>query len=516
MDTTTVTQAAESASYSVDDVKWAIDHICNASRLDEYRRFREYHNGKQDLKFATEKFNAAFGALFKAFSYNRCRAVVAAHTDRLYVESFDAGENESIVDKAEEIWGLNQMDKVQLEVHRTSCMTGASYLYVWEDPDGELPVVMWPQDPSTIAVRYKEDNPVKLEMAAKIWIQRDKRMRCTLYYEDEIVRLVTKEPMKTGSTPRVDWFEPYLEDGEWSVDNPYGRVPIFPFFNHGEVGDMYGTSELTDVIPLQNAINKTLTDELITEEFMAYPQRVILGAETGENPYTDQSNDQRSVDQTIKAFAAGALRIMTISDPNAKIEEFSAADLKQFTDMADFWDTAISRTSRVPVHYLKLTGEFPSGRALRTAEAPFIAKLEAQQRDFKNSWQEAMRFALLIAGNKVEGRFSVKWRTAAPMAREDEMDLVLQMVAVGIPLEIALVDIGWSTAKVEEVTQLIEKQKEEAMKEMMALGGGAPTGGPNSDRKSPGTPNGDTNVQQRASKANETRQARRGNMRIVS
>jgi hypothetical protein len=487
------------------ELAWALTTICNADRIKRYERFRDYYNGKHDLQFATVKFNQAFGLLFKAFGYNRCRAVVRAHTDRLYVESFDAGENTKVVDRAEELWGINRMDKVQLEIHRDALTTGAGYLWVWTDPSGDKPVVMWPQSPVNMAVRYAEHDPTLLEVAGKVWRNRYGYTRATIYMRDRLERWISlKATEKDSTVPKVDDMQPYNDDGLGSViTNPYDRVPIFPFFNHPVLGDTLGCSELNDVMPLQNAINKTLTDELVTEEFMAYPQRVISGIDPESNPYGDQSQEERANQQKFAQFSAGQLRILTLSDPASKVQEFSAARLDQYTNMADFWDKAISRVSTVPVHWLTLSSDFPSGRALRTAEAPFVAKLQGQQETFSDPWEDSQRFAQEVAGpGEVKGRFGVKWRSAAPMAQEDEMDLVLQMIATGIPLEIALADIGWSASKIEEVVDARDKAVKEQMR--MAAQGFAPE---------ENAPNGDLNTAQRV---NKTTQARKGNMRVVA
>ena len=54
-------------------------------------------------------------------------------------------------------------------------------------------------------------------------------------------------------------------------------VPVVPFPNLGE--GSFGMSELRDVVPLQDALNKTLLDMLVGSESQALPQRYALGLE---------------------------------------------------------------------------------------------------------------------------------------------------------------------------------------------------------------------------------------------
>ena len=49
----------------------------DAGRYDKPER---YYNGQHDLTFATEKFQNAFGSLFREFALNMCPAIVDADT----------------------------------------------------------------------------------------------------------------------------------------------------------------------------------------------------------------------------------------------------------------------------------------------------------------------------------------------------------------------------------------------------------------------------------------------------
>src|SRR5690606_31008791 len=99
------------------------------------------------------------------------------------------------------------------------------------------------------------------------------------------------------------------EDGEpWTFAlNVPDTVPVFHVANNGRTGE-YGRSEIEPVIPLQDALNKTLMDMLIAMEFAAYPQRYIIGAE----PENEKQKQQ------FEAFQVGLDRILTIFAPDAK------------------------------------------------------------------------------------------------------------------------------------------------------------------------------------------------------
>ena len=51
-----------------DDLKWAAEVFTSARYTEDYVKYRDYYNGKQDMEFATPKFRRAFGSLFDTFA----------------------------------------------------------------------------------------------------------------------------------------------------------------------------------------------------------------------------------------------------------------------------------------------------------------------------------------------------------------------------------------------------------------------------------------------------------------
>src|SRR6478672_103157 len=68
------------------DLELAIQNLrANAQRYDKPER---YYRGDHDLSFATEKFENAFGSLFRQFALNLCPAIIDAVRDKLKIEGF--------------------------------------------------------------------------------------------------------------------------------------------------------------------------------------------------------------------------------------------------------------------------------------------------------------------------------------------------------------------------------------------------------------------------------------------
>ncbi|MDQ3514554.1 MAG: phage portal protein, partial [Chloroflexota bacterium] len=279
-----------------DALAWAVGAFRDVDRAARYALAARYLDGDQDLAFATSKYESAFGSLFKAFSYNRCLSVVDAHTDRLQVEGFTAAD-ETVAERAMEIWDRNRMPIRFNEFVGEGLSVGDSYLLVWPDDDGRATI--WPQAASNVRVHYSDERPGLVTSATKTWTLHDGRMRLNVYTSNLIERFVTKTKALSGIPASTRSFEPYEDDAPAITIHPWG-IPVAHYANNGRTG-AYGRSELRDVIPLQDAINKTMTDMLVAMELMAYPQRVILGMDNAD-PETGDA---------IQKFVAGMSRILT-------------------------------------------------------------------------------------------------------------------------------------------------------------------------------------------------------------
>lgn len=447
------------ADQAGDPIKRAIDAFrADDGRAARYDLYARYYLGDQDLAFATPKFETTFGRLFRAFAYNRCASVVDAHTDRLQVTGWDGPG----ADAATALWNDNRMDSRQGELWAEVMTAGDGALIVWpEGANGERRPTIWPQEARHVRFFYDDERPGVVTLAAKRWERHDKRTRLNLYFPDRLEKYVSRQP---GAPEHGQGYEAFLDDGDEGgvvrYDWDGGVVPVFPFANNARTGRP-GVSELRAIVPLQDALNKTLTDLMVAEELGAYPQRILIGLDTERDASTGQA---------VQAFQSGVGRILTLADENVKLAEFQAVALQQFVAIAEFWEKAVSRASKVPIHYLSLSGDFPSGRALRTAEAPFVAKLEDRQRAFGPVLAGAMALALRQGG--VTAAAEPVWKSAAPLSEEDALDIALQKKAVGIDLLTILTDMGR-----EDAEAIVARARLRAAEAMAAFDRGAFAGG---------------------------------------
>lgn len=432
-------------------------HICNP----QYQRYINYHEGRHDLRFATDKFRNAFGDLFRKFADNLCPAIIDAAADRLQITGFDAPEqDEQFGPEMWKFWIQSRMPRKSGAVHEHALKTGDAYVIVWPDRDG-MPVIA-PNPAQQMYVRYEEEGDgSQIAWGTKMWRIVDGRIRLNLYYPDRIEKYVTTSVIKVGLPTKAAAFQTYTVPLEpWPVRNPYGRVPIFHFPNNVEMGTS-GISELHHVIPLQDALNKSLMDLLVAMEFVALPQRWATGLELEEDPVTKQP---------IIPFKAGVDRIWSVGDPETKFGQFEQARMTDFIGVQNDIRLEMARISRTPMHYLSISSGgnvssftssmYPSGESLKTAEAPFTGKIRDRQITFGDVWKDVMHFCSAI--NKelaVPEDFNIMWQSAHPETPTEEATVAEAKQRLGIPQDQIWSELGYTAAQIQRMKTLQREQQ---------------------------------------------------------
>lgn len=417
----------------------------------DYELFEDYYNGDHRLSFATKKFESAFGVLFEEFALNVCQSIVDTNVDRLVLSGFDVtstetgeelpDEQEQVVQAAiAKLFRNNRMDQRSEEVHLEACTTGDGYVVVW--PDAEDVPVIYPQRADWMSVSYDADRPDRVDWAAKMWVQADKRVRLTVYTRTAIYKYISINKSRGGQIPKKpDQWQPMRITGEsWPVANQWDVVPVFHFANRSKVGEM-GRSEIRNVVPIQDAINKTAMDMLVAQEFVALPQRWATGVEATLNPITGKME---------LPFEAAVDRFWGVDDPAASFGQFPSTDVGQLWKNVEGLMIVSAVTSRTPIHYVVKSGDFPSGESLKTAESGFLMKVRKQSRSFGNSWEDVFALALRMVG--IDGvTLSANWENTEPRNEANEVSSIKTLVDAGASLEAAARFVGVSEERVQQL-----------------------------------------------------------------
>ncbi len=409
-----------------------------------YQYYVNYYEGDHLQLFSTTKFNEAFGNLFQTLRDNLMPRVVEAFNDRLIVTGFNVEEGEANTsDKVWRLWEDNRMDQRAPETHQEAMRCGDAYVLVWPDAEGRPRI--YPQRADLCLVRYSEEIPGDVMWGVKLWHNDQNFVRANVYYPDRIEKYISRNKAKYYDlTQQANSFTQFQAPGEsWPMDNPYGQVPIFHFANNSGLGQ-YGNSELKNLIPLQDALNKALADMLVAEEFGAYQQRWATGIEV--------MRDEKG--KEIAPFKPGIDRLWASASEEAKFGQFDATQLKQYLDVQDSLRAEIARVSGVPLHFLMMNqGSFPSGEALRIAEAPLVSKVKKKQTAWGNVWENVMKFALLVQGTSGDAMLSTQWTPAASYSESEELANLLVKQQLGVSTEKLLEEAGYGQKEIDEMMQ---------------------------------------------------------------
>lgn len=419
-------------TYANPDIVRAVRDI--SARNAAGSRFLDYYEGRHKLAFATSKFNQAFGDLFRAFADNYCRPVVNATMDRLTVTGFQAeGGDTTVAEAAWQLWQTNRMDLHAMNLHRQALIWGCGYVLVWPGRDE---VRIFPQKTDQVMAWCDEEDPRQVALAAKLWLASEggaKRARLTLYYPDRIEKWVSREAVHNGVPDKADSYVRYEAAGEpWPLPNPYSVVPVVPF-------DLE-YSDLADVLPVQDALNKEIADMLVSMEFTAFPQRWATGLEVEIDPETGKAK---------APFVPGADRVWATGSTETSFGQFDAADLAKMVAVQDSTRLDIARLSNTPLHYLMPSvGQFPSGESLKTAEAPFTAKCNRYQVALGNGWEDTMRLALTMAERTPSGILTALWAPASTRDEKAQAEVLSLRKGFGLSDEQALRESGYSEGQI--------------------------------------------------------------------
>lgn len=415
------------------------------ARQEAVTRYRNYYFGKHDQTYSTEKFRQRFGSLFAGLTSNFCGLVVDSVEERLNVEGFRYGgeETEEADKEAWRIWQANGLDADSQMLHRSVLTVGDGYVSIWANPkDTETPIISV-EDPSQIVTVSAAGNRRQKLAGLKRWKDDSGVWFCTLYMPDFIYKFRSKA--KTFSD-NMKWERREVADEEWPLPNPLQEVPLVRFVNRPWV-DGTGCSELAPIIPLQDGLNKLMADMLLAAEFAAFRQRWATGVEI---PKDDNG-------EPIEPPASAVSRLWVSDKEGAHFGEFSESDLGNYVKAMETYIQQIASISKTPPHYLLgQSGSFPSGESLKATETGLVSKARDCFVHLGESWEDVQRISFKVKGDKRANVVDAEtiWRDPESRTESEHVDAVMKMQAMGVPWEMCMEELGFSPQKIARMKRL--------------------------------------------------------------
>ena len=402
-----------------------IETAFNAIKVKQEKEtlYFNYYNGDHPLVFAAKRLADVFKNIDVKFSENWCAVVIDSALDRIELQTI-SGKSDAETNTLAELWSNGKMEDEAADLHESALVTGEGYMIVWPDATGKAQAFY--NDPRKCHLQMDAENPKIPAWGSKMWFTDSKLWRMNLYYADRIEKYATnKQENSTAFPSTYGEFKEFAD--EPIVKNEYGIIPVFKFGKR---------SELKNIIPLQAAVNKLLSDMMVSSEFGSFRQRYILS----------ESN--------IKSLKNAPNEIWVIPDVDAKVGEFGSAELTGFIDAMNDIRTSISTISQTPKHYFFNKGGDPSGEALIAMEAPLNKKCDNYIKGLTSFWSEVVSFMVQIDNLGIDPKnITPKFAPPETVQPKTEAEIIQAEVNAGIPLVTALRNHGWTEAEIKKLEE---------------------------------------------------------------
>jgi Phage portal protein, SPP1 Gp6-like len=417
-----------------------------------YAELERYYNGFQPLAFLSPESKKALGDRFGRMSTNLPRLAIGSLAERLRVTGFS---NPAVWPA----WLANDLDQLSDAAHRDALLFGTSYAIVWAGKNGSPQVSV--ESPKQVTVLA---DPGSREIVAglKRWMTKTTTEAC-LYLSDQVIRLSANSLGAVATEFKV----------VAEMANPFGCVPVVQLRNAERitVGAPYyyperlldwGWSEVHDLIPLVDGINKLLADMLVSAEFTARPRRWATGIELVEEPRVDKDgnpvldgNGEQIMD-VVSPIPEGH-RSMYSEKPESKFGQLEGASLTGYENAVNVLLGQVMAVGALPAHYVGIFSDNPaSADALRASEASLTARAESRQKMFGRGWEKVGRLMVAVQDGSDPQSVDVRteWCDPGTSSASQEADAITKLVATGVLSRVgALRRLGYTEDQIQQELQ---------------------------------------------------------------
>lgn len=411
------------------------------AQSDEHATLWSYYDNEQPLAFIA-KILEEQGDRFPPLKLNWSAVVVDSVEERLDLESLRVRGEEGPDEDIMRVWRNNHMEEGASEAHLAAMVAGLSFVIVGPGVN--------PGDDPIITVEYGDQVAVEIDpltrevvAAIKVWrsdTDTETEDRAILYLPGRIIS-----------------YE--LGDQDWKVVGQQTQsseiVPVVPLHNRPRRGR--GRTELTNIIPIVDAVNQTATNMLAALEHHALPRRWAVNV--AESDFVDERGERLPA----WAIATGAIWAIpraeddgTGTQPQPSVGQFSGAALDNFHNSVRLLALqAASQYGLTSNHFGYATDNPASADAIRAQQDREIKRTERHQTSFGGGWARVGLLILLMLGRDVETtQVEPVWRDAATPTRAAQAQAAIGLVQAGIiDREQAREDLNYSQTQRDAMSQ---------------------------------------------------------------
>lgn len=357
--------------------------------------FREYYDGEHRLKLTSEmrKMMQIGDDRLDRYNDNYCEMVVDKLGDRLVLDTVE-NPSETAQEWAETIMQANRIDALQIAVHEAVLRDGESFVMVeYQDGRGTVLARELAWDGSTGILPVYDGRGETLVAAAKVWLDGDVT-RVNIYYQNLVARYIGD-----GTTLTLQ-----NEEDTTRLEKAPG-VPLVAFRNRGG-----GRSELVNVVPLQDSLNRTVISMVMNGELTAFSLLFAVGFKppSGITPgmvihAMIEGEDGKSIIASTKDEAEAYAALMD----SYSLERIESGSVVELIGQAEFLIEQISTISSTPIPLRRGAGNI-SGEALKQLDISLLGKARRAQVQIGNAWEDVFGLA-----HRIEGLYATKLPPAA-------------------------------------------------------------------------------------------------------
>lgn len=421
-------------------------------RICEQREYFEamdcYYRGEPPkYPWLPEQAQNEFARLLSMTRANVLGLVVDTVAERMQVDGFRIGDEPKADKDTWAIWQFNNMDSASDQGILEALIGGTAFTLVAPNPGVKNRPKIWVEHPSQAAIEYVPGS-ARQEKAAGLKVWRDDWTgmdMATLYLPKQIYKFQAKRsPVEGSATIQPHWERRTVTGEKWPAPNPMGEVPLNELPNNPRLLTG-GISEIEDLIPTQDRINKTLADRLMTQDFGAFPQKWATGF-----PDTDDQGNAQRVD-------VGRNRMVTSDVAETKFGQWDSAPLDPYSSAKreDVKDAA-SR-SRTPAQYLLGDMSNVNGETLKASESGLVSKTRQRMRPTGEGFESTMRLARKAAGiGGGDEAMETIWKNPEFRTEGELVDALVKMSTLGVPQEALWERWGASQVEIERWKKMRE------------------------------------------------------------
>jgi SPP1 family phage portal protein len=405
-----------------------LNHQRYHERLSNYAVYDAYYNGDHTVDIPP-KVKAALESELGTVN-NYCRVVVDSAVEYLCsgeigIEVKHDGTNQAEADQAERLlYDVYESNGLLFE-EMLKAMTimgkkGDVFLKLYIENDQIKVRILRPE---ICFPRYRSDDYKEMVYCVVQWFDEDdlgsssngrkeggKRWKSQVFRPDVVESYELLD--NTGSNI---YFQPSQRSAWQLVDvqeNVLGFIPIIHIKN--TLDDLeFGVSDLQVMADLQDALNKIITDMLLTMDNQAFQRIVIFG---GQTPKGHKLNmDPGSV--------------IEVPNENGSLQVVNAADIAPFIQVMDrIVDQICTITSTPQGTFAKSGGGVASGYALRLCYLPLERKCKRKEIILRNRFCELNKMIfqagkLLGIGDWTSFKTKILYNGGLPIDEQSQMQL---------------------------------------------------------------------------------------------